>query len=259
MIMQTLVSEFRREWIVLRRYPTETLSELISLVVIFYGLFLGATYMAGGTLLGSHLSDIIISYALWTLSLAALGNMGFGIANEAQNGTLEQVFLSPIGGSAVFFLRNIAQLVVNVVLTVVVLLIITVITGHHLDVNPEDLIPLTLAAGSSIGLGYLVAGVTVVFKRTNQLLSIGQFVLLFLIMVPFSDLHGWLSYIGIVSPLSPMVTVLKQMMVHGQPMIGPGGWFWWSLLNVGIWLGLGWWVFGLASRRAMKLGTLSHY
>jgi hypothetical protein len=47
--------------------------------------------------------------------------------------------------------------------------------------------------------------------------------------------------------------------VHGQPMIGPGGWFWWSLLNVGIWLGLGWWVFGLASRRAMKLGTLSHY
>ncbi|MCY0869273.1 MAG: ABC transporter permease, partial [Firmicutes bacterium] len=257
--LQALFSEFRREWIVLRRYPTETLSELVSLVVIFYGLFLGATYMAGGTLLGSHLSDIIISYALWTLSLSALGNMGYGIANEAQNGTLEQVFLSPLGGGAIFFLRNIAQLVVNVLMTVIVLLIITVITGHHLDLNPQDLIPLALAAASAIGLGYLVASITILFKRTNQLLSIGQFALLFLIMVPFSDMHGWLRDVGIVSPLSPMVTVLKLMMVHGQPMIGPGGWFWWSLVNVAIWLGIGWLMFRAASRRAMTLGSLSHY
>jgi ABC-2 type transport system permease protein len=39
------------------------------------------------------------------LVLNTVGDMGFGIAEEAENGTLEQLFISPLGPLRLFLIR----------------------------------------------------------------------------------------------------------------------------------------------------------
>ncbi len=184
MIWTAFTAELRREITQLRRYPTEFLSEAIFIAVVFYGLFLGGSYMAGHGILGSRLSDIIIGYTLWTLMLGAIGNMGWGIANEAQNGTLEQVCLAPMRIRTIFALRALANLVYDLALTLVALVLIMLVTHHTIHFSALELEPVVLAIGVSIGIGYLVASVTILFKRSSQFLNLLQFAVLFLVMTP---------------------------------------------------------------------------
>lgn len=259
MMWQAFLAEFRREWIQLRRYPTEFIGEMIIVIVIFYGLFLGTSYMSGGSIFGTRLSSVILGYTLWTVSLTAIGNMGFSISNEAQNGTLEQVFLSPLGALRILFLRNVASLVFSIFFTVVVIYGIMALTGHYLALGVIDFIPLLMAVLVSIGIGFLIASVTIVFKRTNQLMGLLQFVLLFMIMTPFSDLPGVWKDLAIVVPLAPMIALLKAMLIDHFSIFASGNWLWWGFVNIALWLGLGMGVFSRAYQRARRRGTLGHY
>jgi ABC-2 type transport system permease protein len=57
-------SELRRTLLIKKRYPTETLAQIILAVISFYALTLGGKFMAGGVLLGNRLTDLIIGYGL---------------------------------------------------------------------------------------------------------------------------------------------------------------------------------------------------
>lgn len=258
-MMPALRAEWRREWVQLRRYPTEMLSELIVIVLVFYGLFLGASYMAGRAVLGGRLSDIIVGYALWTLSMMSVGTMGWTIANEAQNGTLEQVFLSPYGAAVILLLRNAASVVISLLFTVLTLFSVMTITGHYLMISPLDIVPGLLMITSATGLGFLVASVTILMKRSQQLLNLLQFVLLFLIMSPTATLTGPWRWLAIVAPFSPIVALLRSMMTKGGALIGTGNWLLWSIVNAVLWLLAGLLVFRLAQNKARRRGNLSHY
>lgn len=243
----------------MKRYPTEMLSEAVVMLAIFYGLFLGASYMSGRNMLGTRLDGVIVGYMLWTLVLTAVSNMGYTISTESQNGTLEQVFMSPLGPIRVLLLRNLAALIFNIVFTVVIIFIIMMLTGRHLTLSVLDVIPLVMAVVVAIGIGYLVASITILFKRVNQLLGLMQFILLFLVMSPFAEIQGTWHFLGIIIPFAPMVGLLQRMMIHNSGLIEPGMWFGWGILNVVMWLGVGMLVFHFACRKAQAKGILGHY
>lgn len=259
MIWKAFAAEFRRSWLNLRRYPSETISSLIVVVVVFYGLFLGASYMSGNSIFGNRLGDMIVSYSLWTMVLMSVGNMGWSIANEAQNGTLEQVLLSPLSPGVIMLLRNLAELLYTIGFTAATIVLILLVTGRRLTLSVLDFVPLLLAVGASIGLGYMIASMTLLLKRTQQLLNLVQFVLLFVIMTPFTTLPGMWRDAATVIPLAPMVGLLTQMTVYGTGIEAPGNWLLWSLVNMFLWLGAGYWIFARAFHKARSKGVLGHY
>ncbi|QSO52287.1 ABC transporter permease [Alicyclobacillus curvatus] len=259
MMWTGLLSEIRREWILFRRYPTELLSQLVVIIVAFYGLFLGASYMAGNNMAPGRLDAVIVGYLLWTLAMGAVGAMGWDIMNEAQNGTLEQVMLSPLGLTRILLLRSIVLFVYNIMFTIAVLFIIMSLTGRHLTVSVSAVIPLGLAMACAIGIGYLVASVTILFKRSSQFLGLLQFVLLFLVMTPFASLHGFLRMVSLLIPIAPMNALLRQMMIRHGGLNAPHDWLLWSIVNAVIWVALGMFVFVKASKRAKRKGILGHY
>ena len=259
MIWTAFTAELRREITQLRRYPTEFLSEAIFIAVVFYGLFLGGSYMAGHGILGSRLSDIIIGYTLWTLMLGAIGNMGWGIANEAQNGTLEQVCLAPMRIRTIFALRALANLVYDLALTLVALVLIMLVTHHTIHFSALELEPVVLAIGVSIGIGYLVASVTILFKRSNQFLNLLQFAVLFLVMTPFSDLPGAFKYVAVIVPLGPQMGVLRHLALGQTHFPGEEAWLLLGIANAILWIVLGYVVYGRAHDAARSRGILGHY
>jgi ABC-2 type transport system permease protein len=259
MIFAALAAELRRELTQLFRYPTELMSEVLFITIVFYALFIGGSYMAGHGILGSRLSDMIIGYTLWTLMLGAVGNMGWAIANEAQNGTLEQVCLAPLPIRAIFALRSIANLTYDLLLTGLALVLIMYVTGHSIHFSPLELVPAALSIGVSIGIGYLVASVTILFKRSNQFLNLVQFGILFLVMTPFTDLPGVFKYIAVIVPIGPQMGVLRHLALGQSHFPGEEDWLLLGVVNMLLWLGIGYIVYGWAHERARSRGVLGHY
>lgn len=252
-------AEFGRELIEFRRYPTELISELVVIVVVFYGLFLGGEYISGGSIIGNRLGDVIVSYAIWSLVLVIIGTFGWSISNEAQNGTLEQVCLTPIGIRPLLFLRSLANLLTASLFTGGALFGLMALTGHWISFSVGELVPAVMVLVMAIGLGFLVASVAILFKRSNQFLNLLQFFLLFLVMAPFGILTGPLRLLTIVIPFAPEVHVLQDIAVHQAALSQEVTWLLLSLANMVFFLGVGLLVYGLAHGRAKRLGTLGHY
>lgn len=259
MIRTAFLAELRRELIQMLRYPTELLSQALVTAIIFYGIFLGSAYMAGGSLLGSRLSEIIVGYALWSLMLGAIGNMGWGISVEAQNGTLEQVCVGPLTLRTIFALRALTNLVYDLVLMVVAIFLIILLTGHTIHFSALELLPLALGIAVSIGIGFLVAGVTILVKRSNQFLNLLQFLLLFLVMTPFTDLPGPARWIAVVMPAGPQMGVLRHLAIGQAAFPGEAGWLLLGVVNAVVWVGAGYILYGRAHRLATERGVLGHY
>ena len=137
MILHAFIAEFRRNIIEFKRYPTEFISQVFLVVVIFYGLFLGGKYITGGEVFGDRLSGVVIGYVMWVLVLDAIGSMGYTISEESKNGNLEQVFLSPLGATTVLFVRNLANLVYLMFFILIVDVFIMVLTGILISKSPE--------------------------------------------------------------------------------------------------------------------------
>ena len=258
MVVTAFIAELRRSMIEFKRYPTEFLSQVFLVVLIFYGIFLGGTYITGGEIMADRLSIVIISYMMWLLVLEAIGSMGYTISEEAKNGNLEQIFLSPLGATTVLFVRNLANLLYNLVFIGVSLFAIIYLTGHRLDLAFINLIPLLMGIGAAMGLGYFIASMTIIFKRTTQFLSMLQFVLLFIMMTPFALMESG-AWVSIFIPLAPMTGLLHEMIVFGKSLSETPTLFLWSCLNLVIWLGAGIIVFNVADTTARKMGTLGHY
>ncbi|HEY3378563.1 MAG TPA: ABC transporter permease [Armatimonadota bacterium] len=253
------LAELRRGWLLFLRYPSETVTGIVSLTAIFLALFLGARYIAGGggAQFGTRLDGIIVNYLLWSLTIFALGDMGWTIQMEAQTGTLEQLYLSPYGPRRIFLLRAVADLFGQLVMITAVMGLILLITRRSLHFTVSIIPPLLTTILGTLGLGFVLGGLTLLFKRIQNVLQLTQFVVLFMIVVPIEGWHGWARILGACIPLAPSTALLRQIMVHGAPVtLGPLAV---AVLNGLAYFYLGQALFLYADRMAKRRGLLGGY
>ena len=257
-MLRVIGVEFKRSLLMLRRYPMEMVGQLIVITMIFYGLFLGAQYIAGPTAqFGDRLDALVVGYVLWTLALFAIGDLSWGLMNEAREGTLEQVFLSPFGPGRVYMARNVAGLLLTLGLNLSILGLIMLLTGVRLDFSWAALAPLATVLLGAYGLGFLLGALALYFKRIQAFLNLFQFVLMFLIMTPFEQLHGLFRAAGPGGHGQQVAGQLRALMARGEafdPVV-----FGLGLANGLLYLVVGLWVFGLAVRAVKRRGLLGGY
>lgn len=86
----------------LKRYPLNTLSSLATLYIVFLILFTGARYAQGlgVNLFGEGLEGLVVGYLVWTFAIIAYSDLSWELMREAQQGTLEQLYMSPRGSGS---------------------------------------------------------------------------------------------------------------------------------------------------------------
>lgn len=256
--MNLFLAELRRVWTLFLRYPSEAIGEIFGITLLFYGLFLGIGYVAGpGEQFGTRLETLVVGYVLWSLVIYALSSLTWNLQNEAQMGTLEQIFLSPFGASRVIATRALAELVLNLGINAVILVLILLLTGTQLYFSAAVALPLSAALLGAYGLAFTVGGLVLLFKRAQQLVGMLQFLLVFLVMAPLETFTGALPFLQWFLPISPGAGLMREMMAQGQPLeafsLGL------AFLNGLIFLLLGLLVFRWAARRVRYLGSLGGY
>ncbi|MEF8851580.1 MAG: ABC transporter permease [Haloarculaceae archaeon] len=244
-----------RDLLIWVRYP------LNAALGVFMGVFFFALMFYGGTLVaGPSFSDtiegLIVGYFLWTLSLGAYQGVMNDVQSEASWGTLERHFMTPFGFGPVVFAKALAIVFRTFLTSAVVLAAMLLMTGTTLELNLVTVLPVaTLTIVGALGLGLVMGGLSVLYKRISNVANLLQFGFIGLISAPVFDI----PLVGFL-PLARGSAMLQRAMRDGvrlwefdpatlAVLVGTSAFY----------LGLGYAVFGLTTRRARRLGVLGDY
>ena len=257
-MLKLFFAELRCSWIQFRRYPIESVGQIIFTTAIFYGLFLGAGYIAGTSFkLGERLDSIVVGYVLWVLMNFVMANTAGGIQNEAQTGTLEQLFLSRYGAVKVFLMRGLAYLTLEVLKIVLILLIIILLTGSSLYFPPLLVLPFISVLLGAYGFAFIIGSISLLFKRVQQLLPLFLFPLLFLLTIPTETWTGTPKYLALLIPMTPGAGLLRSLMARGENLNLITLIF--AFINGFVYFSIGLFLFRVAEKEAKRRGILSGY
>jgi ABC-2 type transport system permease protein len=258
--MKTLIlyeGWLRRTVLEARRYLFDTISGLVTIYGFFLLLFFGAkAFGAGRPGFGNTLAAVVVSFAVWSLTVFALGTMTFELTQEAQLGTLEQLGMSPFGLVHVLLARVLTMLCVYFGMMVVLLVLMMATTGRWLNVAPLSTLPIILLTILGVmGMGFVLGGVAIVFKRVQQALQVWQIAVFGLIAAPV-DRVPFTKYL----PLTWGATLLRRVMVDGASITSlPVGDVLFLIANSLVYFGLGIFVFKRFEIVARGRGLLGHY
>lgn len=240
----------------MKRYLPNTLSLVVTFYVIFLAIFLGLRVVGDPATLGANIRFTIVSNAFWFLSIMAMNSMGWEITTEATRGTLEQLYMSPAGTARIMLARMVANILAHVVIVAGMLVLVMWTAGEWLNLNLAIILPILVPTlASMIGVGYMVAGLSLVFKQIQALLQILQFVFLGMAFTPLSAFPA-LAY----APFVKGVDLTRRVMTEGLELASIS-WQSWLLLvlNAAVYFALGLLFFKLCERRAMARGLLGQY
>ena len=252
--MKLLQAMVMREIQMMKSYMFNFLSGLITVVIIFSILLFGARFaMGNSTNLGNTTEALVVGFFLWSWLLGGMNTLTWGITTEAEQGTLEQLYMSPYGFKLVSLAMLGVSFLSNLLFTIPLLLIIMLISGKflHIDVLTVGFI-LFFTILPAYGLGYVFGGLALLYKRIQslfQILNMGV-VAFFLLppgvldIIPFTGGYHLLSMsmrenLGLLQlPLSKVIILMVS-----------------SIL---VFLS-GMWIYSLIERRVKSLGILGHY
>ena len=251
-----LVANLRKVAIEMRRYLPNTISMVVTFYAIFLMFFWGITALGTPENAAESSQTLIVIMVLWFLSLMAMQGIGWEITNEATRGTLEQLYMSPVPAWRILLARMIGTVLVNMVVIALMMVMAMATAGEWLAFDLPTLVPLLLLTiFCMLGVGFMVAGLALVFKHIQALLQIAQFIFAALVTVPVF-LTPWLELLPVVRG----ATMVREAMAEGTSWAGFSATDWSLLLvNAAFYFALGVFLYRLAERRAMNRGLLGQY
>ncbi|KMJ56026.1 ABC transporter permease [Alkalihalophilus lindianensis] len=180
-------ANLRREYIYMKRYIPNTISELVIFYIIFLGFFLGITFIGDPAQMDYTIQMVIMNYVFWFLVLTVTQGLGWEISNEASQGTLEQLSLTPYSLWFIIFARMTSTILINVVTITILLVAAMATSGQWLNIDLISIIPImALTLLGVFGIGYALAGITIVLKQVDYILQLFQFVIMAMTFIPIT-------------------------------------------------------------------------
>lgn len=255
-MFEALVANFAKSWLEFKRYYFNTISGIATFLIFFYFMFFGVKTIGGPSVSsGDTLEGMIVGYFMWTMFIFSFQGVAWGIIDEAQRGTLEQVFMSPIAFEYQMLFRMISDFVFNVLFSVPLMYFAAFTTKKHLNFDFPTLVYLLIVGTvSALGVGMVLGGIALVFKRISSFIQIVTIGSLSFTMFDSSQLLYRLL------PMSQASQMMKKMAIAGtrfyQFPLSDHLILW---LAAALYLFIGILVFRVFERHAMISGTLSQY
>lgn len=246
----------RKRILLLLRYWFNTAAHMTAMYIVFLVLFFGGKSV-GGANFDQSLGGLIVGYFVWILCTNAYQTLIVDIRDEAQWGTLEQMFMSPFQFSHVMIAKMVSGLIVSFLWGTIFLLLMMVTTGRWVNLDLVSILPVILVMLLPVlGIGMAMGGLTLLYKRMANTFGIVQFLMVGLISAPsFSD-HFAIKLL----PIAHGTQLLHQIMNYGVPLLsfGTAELLFFFSKNTLYFL-VGFYLFRLLQKRARKIGVLGHY
>ncbi|MBY3624112.1 ABC transporter permease [Acinetobacter sp. CUI P1] len=249
-------ANFRKEYIELKRYLPNTIALVVTFYIIFLAAFFGIMFIGDPASFDTNVQYSIVSVVFWSLTMMTMNFIGYSVITEATRGTLEQLYMSPMGVWKIMLTRIVSQLGLQSVIMILLLFGAMLTSGQWLSLNPMTTIPIIIVTMiSMVGVSFMIAGLAIIVKQIQAFLQIFQFVLMGLVFVPIT-VAPFLAFAPFVKGVNMVRTVmLENLTLTDLPLSDYGV----LILNSLVYLILGLVVFDRCEKIAMKKGLLGQY
>ena len=242
--------EFVRSLWFLKRYPFDTVVGFVSFGVIFF-LLLGAGQVVAGTAPTKEgISQLILTYILGFLVLEQVSNPSQTISQESRNGMLEHLFMSGHALPVVFVARAVGGLLTTFLTMGVLAVALLLLTGTTLNWSALMLLPTLSMLLSALGLGLMLGGVAILFKKTESVFFFVQ--LLMFALTSSAAPVAWWQYLLPIAPSAGFVRAIANNATYSLEGLLL------TALSALVWLIAGVLVFQFGLRLAQQRGLLGH-
>ena len=259
-VLSVIFNETYKRLLIIRTYKFDMLMQLVTVGLIF----LGASFLLqGGQFNPSQSASILLGYVVWFYARIVIMSTSGDLVGEAQAGTLEQMYMSPIAPGLLLLGRMFALLVSTTFLVILPTLCITLLLGIHIPLRWEGIPVLLITLAGLFGFTLILSGAALVFKQISELADLVQNTLLFLTgsLLPISRFPTWLAAIAKTLPITQGIIVLRNVVLNGQSL--SSSWsdqsLVWLLVHSTIYISAGWIIFKWCEHFARKQGSLGQY
>ncbi len=215
-------AEIYREYIEFKRYPFEVVVSAFifaNMFIIVYMMAKGLIQDVGIDLTSSkiqhNVANMFVGYIVWIFAFFTIATIPQSITSDVSSGLLEQILLSPFSSGMLIFSRSVAQALGNLLPVVATGGLMSFIIKTDFIFNPVILfICLTLLSLASVGVGLILGGIFLIFKRASNLNSIIVWSTSLLVTADYSR-SGFLGIIMRLFPISQGIRVFRMSMVDG--------------------------------------------
>lgn len=246
-----------RKSVVLRtRYAFNTAMNVVVIYTFFVVVVVFGGKQIAPQLITHSLSDIIVGCFLLLMATVVYSNITWEMIREAQRGTLEQLYMTPLGFRQVMFLTTGIHVIVGFVYGVALLALLVLTANATLAFHPLAVVSIgLLALGTTVGTGFALSGLALVFKRIENVFPIVLFAFIVFIATPVEG-----SLLLKLLPLSLGSYLLRQSMTEGIPLWGlPAFDLGLLVIKSIVYVAAGYLLFQYAGRVARKRGRFGQY
>jgi ABC-2 type transport system permease protein len=255
-------AEVRREFQRARAYWLEVLADQILFTLGFLllsGLF---QLVAGGSYAKEAALASLVGFVTWRVADGCILRTTRSISDDAQAGTLEQVWLSAVSPRLVFLSRSVAILLYHSVRGFLLAIILVFLLGLPLIFPVGLLLVFILTQAGAFGVAFIIAGLHLIYKNVSSIGLALSTALLFLTgaLAPL-DNAPLLYRLSRALPLTIGIDLSRQV-IAGKLQISavlrqPD--FYWLLVNTAVYVLLGLAIWEWGQRTARRDGSLAHY
>jgi ABC-2 type transport system permease protein len=252
-ISSLIVAEAKMVFWTMKRYLFNTLAGIGVMFLIFMGMFWGVKTIGGSGVTGESLDSMLVGYILWMSAMFSMQNTGSEILSESQRGTLEQLYLSPLGAHRILFFRALMNMLFNFVFITVLLYLSMAATGRWMSVNLLYLYGMViLSTLSLVGISFMLGGMGLIHKRIQAVNGILSFGLIGLMLLPTYPMTPYAFF-----PFIAGAAVVRNTIVSGTAY--PLWWYLFITTNSAVYLTAGLVMFRLLEKKAKRLNKMGQY
>jgi len=254
-MLRSLVWDMKMKILSTWRYKFSVISDIVvfSLLMIFFltsrtGTSLSEKYMGA-----DYRTLLLVGYIAWTLSISAISSVGNEISSELSKGTFYRKMHSKYPLVILYLGDLIASFVTQIVVIAGLLIIAKVFWNVSISFSFTIVIALIINLLGMYGIGLIVGGLSVLYKRIGAIVLLIQLGMLFITdTIPISQS---LLAVTKVIPLSPCNEVIRTCLSNNVDTYS----FVMLLLSSAIWIIIGGMVFYMSIRKAQRRGNLLYY
>lgn len=202
---------------------------------------------------GNYKELVLLGYVAWIYAISAISNVAGSLQSELTHGTLYKKVSSKYPLQYLFGGLYVSSVLLETITIVIVVIISKFVWGIEFSFHPAFLVPILLESLGMYGIGLIVAGIAIYFKRTGTIVFLIQTALLFVTdTVPTSDAILKITHY---IPLTRCNEILRQIAVGGEYTgMLPG-----VCIVALVWLVIGSVFFDVMLKQAKKRGNLLFY
>jgi ABC-2 type transport system permease protein len=260
MMVNSTVNETRKGLIILWDYKFSVLIQLAGIFMIVIGIM----FFAGqGNITREQIASTLLGFIITFYGMETLSNMSWALMNEAQSGTLEQMYMSPAPSQLIVLGRSLASIISATIQLVIMLVVMIPLFNVSFTFSLDAVVILLITMIGLLGFGYVMGGLTLIFKQIGPLANIIQNIVLMAngTFLPVAFMPVWMAAAVKLIPSTLGIIALRQIVLDGKTLadLSADG----TLLlltghSVGFFI-LGWFIFALCERIARQKGNLGQY